>query len=142
MFTGTIPDGLYRSTTIKRLRVNNNNLTGSISPLIGGMLSLEDYAVGNNMLSGTIPTELFTLPAIVTFNVTGNMLIGTISEGFALLNSTMRNLLLDKNKFSGPIPAAFDVMTLLSTYRNLFGRLNFLPSYIPHRIRYAFSQTN
>jgi hypothetical protein len=113
-FTGTIPDEFYSSTTIKRLRVNNNKLTGSISPLIGGMLSLEDYAVGNNNLTGTLPTQLFSLPAIVTFNVTGNSLAGTLSEDFALLKNTTRNLVLDTNQFSGPIPAAFDSMTILS----------------------------
>jgi len=114
--TGSIPDALLSSQTIKTLRLHNNEITGTISSTIGGMTMLQDFRVGSNRLTGTLPTEIFSLPLLYTLNVTSNMLMGTLSEDFAFLANSTRSIILDHNNFTGPIPAAFDNFLYLSKF--------------------------
>lgn len=117
LFTGPIPDGLYRNQSIESLKLYDNFLTGTISSLIGEMVTLQGFFVGANKLHGTLPTEIFTLPALITLDVANNTLTGTLSANFAMLaNNTTRSIVLDNNEFSGSIPTVFDKMSNLSKF--------------------------
>lgn len=84
------------------------------------MSELEDFQVQHNQISGQLPVELFNLPKISFFDVQFCGLSGTLSESFNQINETLRDLILNNNGFSGPIPRAFDDMGNLSEYRSLF----------------------
>ena len=112
--TGPLPVDLLRNPTAQRVRLHGNQFTGEIPTNVGQMSSLEDLVLSSNALRGTLPTELFRLPDLVQLAVDTCGMSGTLSEDFARWNRTMRNLILSNNKFTGPIPQAFDHLTTLS----------------------------
>ncbi|KAA8530693.1 hypothetical protein F0562_005373 [Nyssa sinensis] len=53
-------------------------LTGTISPELGSLKSLQRLILADNNLTGTIPEELTTLPALTEFDVSNNQLYGKV----------------------------------------------------------------
>ena len=113
-FTGALPIELLRSPSIRFLRLYDNQFTGAIPTTVGLMSSLEKLELSSNALGGTLPTELFSLPNLSLLTVDRCGMSGTLSEDFVKLNMTMRDLVLSNNGFTGPIPQAFDQLTILS----------------------------
>ena len=58
---GTIPTELYQMNRLKRFDLHGQKLTGSLSPLLGNLLDLEQLRVSRNLLTGSIPTQIAAL---------------------------------------------------------------------------------
>lgn len=63
---------------ITSLNFANKGLTGSISPSIGKIATLEKLILSNNNITGTVPKELAALPALKTVDLSNNNLYGDI----------------------------------------------------------------
>jgi Leucine-rich repeat (LRR) protein len=108
---------MFQVTTLTRLRINNNTLSGSIPSEVGKLSNIEELNIGGNAITGTLPTSLFELSSLINFRCSDAALTGTLSPAIMQLNSTLRSLHLANNKMSGPLPiAAIESMTYLSKF--------------------------
>ena len=91
-------------TTVKRINLNNNNLTGTIPPELGELGSLTSLVLGNSNFAGTtIPSELGELSSLKELWLESSKLTGTIPTELGNLSSLQR-LLLHANDLTGTIP--------------------------------------
>ncbi|KAF3576820.1 hypothetical protein DY000_02035060 [Brassica cretica] len=82
--------------------------------------SMEFIDLSNNRISGKLPEWLWSLPQLGTLNVVNNSLNGFEGSTKALLNSSVRILLLESNKFEGALPNLPLSITVFSAGTNNF----------------------
>lgn len=85
------------------ISLDNQSLSGEISPAISELDSLIYLVLPSNWLSGHLPWELSRLRNLEVLNVTGNRLMGTVPDLSELRN--LQILDLSTNYFSGPFPS-------------------------------------
>jgi hypothetical protein len=100
-------------TNLTDLRLNANQLSGTIPSTLGNLTNLGNLRLDANQLSGTIPSSLGNLTNLGELYLGGNQLSGTIPSTFGNL-AGLYYLDLAGNQFSGTIPSS------LSTLANLF----------------------
>ena len=76
-WTGVVTDGNGR---VIFLRLDDNQLSGEISPALGNLAALEDLSLTSNRLSGEIPPELGNLVNLVLLGFYGNQLSGCVPQ--------------------------------------------------------------
>ena len=86
---------------VTRLRLNSNQLTGSIPAALGNLTALETLSLFSNQLTGSIPA-LSTLTALETLSLFSNQLTESIPALSAL--TALETLNLSDNQLSGTIP--------------------------------------
>ena len=102
--SGTIPDQLGNLTSLETLILVTNELSGTIPDQLGNLTSLKRLSLGDNQLSGTIPDQLGNLTSLETIlNLGGNELSGAIPDQLGNLTS-LEKLILQENQLSGAIP--------------------------------------
>ncbi|KAL5990325.1 hypothetical protein ACLOJK_011223 [Asimina triloba] len=156
-FHGSISGGFKNCTSLRRVKLQHNLLTGNISKAFGvyphlwyidlshnrlhGELSANWGECGNptkelylssNSLQGSIPASLGKLFRLRTLNVTNNQLTSSVLEEIGLL-SNLEILNLSANKLSGAIPQRLDGCAC-SKLRCLSMRENYLNGSIPFQI--------
>ncbi|CAN8266853.1 unnamed protein product [Cochlearia groenlandica] len=67
-------------SNITVFNLRKQELTGSISPSLAKLDSLETINLSDNKLSGSIPTELTTLPKLKTLDVSNNDIYGDVPK--------------------------------------------------------------
>jgi Leucine-rich repeat (LRR) protein len=74
-FTGTIPSDLLPSwsSSMERLDISSNSLTGTIPTVIGKMTKLERFDAQNNFLEGSLPVEMNRMYPDIQLNLTNNL---------------------------------------------------------------------
>ncbi|KAI6704614.1 hypothetical protein NL676_007576 [Syzygium grande] len=126
-FTGPMPRSLRNCTTLIRVRLESNflsgyldrdfgvypnlnyldlsynKLKGVLSPNWGSCLKLMLLKVAGNEIGGTIPDELGKLSVLGVLNLSSNHITGLIPRHLGNLSS-LYQLNLGENKLSGPIP--------------------------------------
>ena len=100
-WTGVRLGGTPQRVTIVKLQ--KQNLTGSIPSGIGSLEKLQDLWLYTNELTGPLPAELGNLSELETLMLSNNNLSGQIPE--ALNNLTLERLWLKGNDFTGCMPA-------------------------------------
>ncbi|KAL0661636.1 hypothetical protein Bca4012_098473 [Brassica carinata] len=102
--TGPIPQELWSLVYISNLNLNQNFLSGSLSPGIGNLTRMQWMTFGANALSGPLPKE-----------------IGLLTD--------LRSLAVDMNNFSGSLPPEIGNCTrLVKIYIGSSGLTGELPS--------------
>ncbi|XP_048498427.2 receptor-like protein 20 [Beta vulgaris subsp. vulgaris] len=81
-FTGQIPYVIGGLHSLRNLNLSHNVLTGNIPPSIAKLSLLQDLDLSSNRLTGRIPQELVSLTFLGSFNVSNNLLEGSIPHGF------------------------------------------------------------
>lgn len=131
---GSIPTSMAGMSSLMKLELNDNQLTGSIDPL-EKLENLEVIRIsGNNQLKGTIPDFFDHLFRLHEFDAARCGFTGTIPHTLTHLQS-IRTLDLGKNALRGSIPPGFGLMTdvvtvtlsdneLEGTIPTLLGRLD------------------
>ena len=100
-WSGVRLGGSPQRVTIVRLQ--KQNLTGSIPPGIGSLDKLKDLWLYTNELTGPLPAELGNLSDLETLMLSHNELSGQLP--LALNNLSLKRLWLKGNKFTGCMPA-------------------------------------
>ncbi|KAL2230331.1 probable LRR receptor-like serine/threonine-protein kinase At3g47570 [Sesamum indicum] len=114
--TGEIPESLTQLHSLTSLILGENNLTGTIPSGLFNISTLEIFEVYYNRLQGSIPDTVgHNFPNLKFFQVGYNKLSGAIPT-FLSNASSLEQLQLTDNLFTGPIPA----LGRLSRLRGLY----------------------
>lgn len=85
------------------IRLPSKNLSGSLHPSIGTLLSLRHINLRDNEFQGELPVELFAPEGLQSLVLSGNSFSGFVPEEIGRLKSLI-TLDLSKNSFNGSIP--------------------------------------
>ncbi|XP_019424811.1 PREDICTED: protein STRUBBELIG-RECEPTOR FAMILY 3-like isoform X1 [Lupinus angustifolius] len=96
---GLIPFNLPR--TLITLSLSGNRLNGSIPDGFSSLPQLTSLDLSSNNLSGQLPSSLRILSSLTTLQLQNNQLSGKLD---VLQNLPLRDLNIENNLFSGPIP--------------------------------------
>ncbi len=118
------------SDQITAIRLDENNLDGTIPASLGGLLSLQYLELDTNKLSGIIPDELGNLPSLQQLYLSGNQLTGSIPTALGAITN-LKWLNLRDNLLTGTIPIELGQLSQLE-YLQL--GLNQLTGSIPSQL--------
>ena len=110
--TGTIPGELGDLSALVELDLSGNALTGSLPAALSRLGNLELLHLQNNNLTGTILAELGDLSALVDLDLSDNALTGSLPAALAKL-SNLELLHLQNNNLTGTIPAELGDLSAL-----------------------------
>ncbi|WMV14808.1 hypothetical protein MTR67_008193 [Solanum verrucosum] len=128
MIKGSIPQELGRLSQLRILRLNDNNLTGKIPPLLGNLSKgnylpiLEHLFLDSNRITGKIPVSLSNASKITHLFFTVNDVQGNIPNEFGKLHELVwfefeYNRISD-NYLNGHLP--YDLGTWLPNLQEIF----------------------
>ncbi|KAL3737397.1 hypothetical protein ACJRO7_026202 [Eucalyptus globulus] len=104
-FGGVLPKCIGNlSTTLTRLIVEDNQISGQILEEIGNFVNLDVLSMRLNHFSGGIPSNLGNLQNLVILFLDDNNLQGTIPSSFGNLTKLLQ-LALGNNNLQGQIPS-------------------------------------
>lgn len=115
--TGAIPSALGNASGLTTIRLYSNNLTGSIPSSLGALPLLDRLNLDGNKLTGAIPASFSGAANLTFLSLTGNTLSGTVPS---LLGTSLYELYLGSNAFSGAAPALPPMITHLVLSDNAF----------------------
>ncbi|KAH0916867.1 hypothetical protein HID58_031313 [Brassica napus] len=135
--TGSIPP--FLSQTLTRIDLKRNSFTGSLSPA-SFPPSLQYLSLAWNQLTGPVDQVLLRLNQLNYLDLSLNRLTGTIpvniptvdlsynrfSGQISPLLSSVENLYLNSNRFTGEVPAIFVERLLSASIQTLYLQHNFL----------------
>ncbi|XP_040377166.1 leucine-rich repeat receptor protein kinase MSL1-like [Oryza brachyantha] len=127
--SGSIPAKICQGTSLQVLRLNDNNLTGSIGETFKGCKNLTELSLLGNHLQGEIPEYLALLP-LVSLDLSHNNFTGMIPDKLCE-SSTMLDISLSDNQLTGMIP---DSIGKLLSLRLLSIDRNYLQGPLPRSI--------
>jgi len=111
---GTLPTCLGQLHTLQSLEMFGNSLQGEIPNALGNLTSLKRLYLNNNSLTGSLPVSLSNLKNLEELDVSQNQLSGLVPLELAL--PTLTTLVLSENNFIGPLPLEFTELYLLATF--------------------------
>ncbi|XP_076950714.1 uncharacterized protein LOC143623754 [Bidens hawaiensis] len=117
----------HTNSVITSLDISNLNLSGTLSPVITQLRSLEYVSVAGNDFSGAFPRRTHELKRLRFLNISNNMFSGGLEFDFTKMTKIQ---VLDayNNNFSGSLPSGVSGLTTL-THLNLGG--NYFSGEIP-----------
>uniref|UniRef100_A0ACD5TPU4 Uncharacterized protein n=1 Tax=Avena sativa TaxID=4498 RepID=A0ACD5TPU4_AVESA len=122
-FSGTIPSELGNLAQLEFFALNSNKLTGSIPPSLGKLSKVKWLDLADNHLTGRLPNSrdngagLDQLLNAEHFHLNQNFLEGSIPEYMFNSSMQLKHILLDRNNFTGSIPASIRVIPTLEVLR-------------------------
>nr|GMC72839.1 protein STRUBBELIG-RECEPTOR FAMILY 3-like [Ipomoea batatas] len=128
--TGSIPDSLSSLSQLSAMSLNENHLSGEIPDSFQGLTALVNLDLSNNNLSGRLPPSVGNLSALITLHLQTNQLSGTLD---VLQNLPLRDLNIENNLFSGPIPQQLLTIPDFKIWLFLFSHKAVVP-YIGRRL--------
>ncbi len=112
--TRGIPNEIYINfPNLAFLNLGNNPLGGSISRVLGALLTLQDLRLSNCKLTGSLPPNLGALSSLGRIDVSDNEIDGTIPSSIGSLTLLME-LELQNNRLTGSLPADLGSLNLVS----------------------------
>uniref|UniRef100_A0A8R7QLQ7 Leucine-rich repeat-containing N-terminal plant-type domain-containing protein n=1 Tax=Triticum urartu TaxID=4572 RepID=A0A8R7QLQ7_TRIUA len=130
-FSGNIPPGLSNCSLLKLLSAGNNHLSGTLPDELFKVTTLEHLSLPFNWLEGELK-GIINLTNLVTLDLGKNEFRGNIPESIGELKK-LEELLLDHNSMSGELPSALSNYTNLVTldlkvnhFNGEFTKINFL----------------
>jgi hypothetical protein len=96
----------------RNLRLDGNQLSGSLPASVGALSSLRLFSANSNSLSGSIPTTMSQLSGLSVLDLRSNLLSGMIPAGISTMTG-LSMLLLQSNLLSGSLPPEIGQLTSL-----------------------------
>lgn len=112
--TGSLPNELSQLSELEVLFLKDNNISGSIEPVLTNT-KLVHLNVEINNLSGQIPNTINQLTNLNRLSLTRNNLIGPIPESIGDLTN-LESLYLGENGLSGDLPMQMGMLNNLQTF--------------------------
>jgi hypothetical protein len=113
--TGTISPEVGKLTSLEYVELSNNHLTGSLPSEIGELRTLNLFATYNNKLNGTIPVEFGNLTELTLLQLGSNELSGSLPEELGQLTN-LKYLFIEDNAISGPLPLTLQNLDALMSF--------------------------
>ena len=110
---GTIPATLGNLTSLWQLSLSFNQLSGEIPSSFGNLSNLASLSLFSNQLTGSIPGSLANLPNLISITLSFNQLTGEIPASLGSLTKLI-SLSLNDNKLIGEIPGSLGNLTKLT----------------------------
>lgn len=124
---------------VASVNLSTHGLAGRLSPYISNLTGLRVLVLFNNHLFGSIPSEFSNLRRLHHLQLDGNNLQGRIPESLALL-SNLAVVNFKDNNLTGTLPPSF--FYNCTSLRNLDLSNNFFTGKIPEEIGYCSSLWN
>ncbi|MGI4823594.1 MAG: DUF6443 domain-containing protein [Janthinobacterium lividum] len=100
--TGTLPQAWGRLRSLRQLYLSDNQLRGPLPDSLGQLAELGYLDLSQNKLTGSLPAAWQGMRGLQRLNVQDNQLSGQLPDGLPAVE-----LYLDRNQFSGPVPAFY-----------------------------------
>ena len=101
--SGGIPQEFGEMSSLRMLLPTDNLLTGRLPGTLGGLSALQRLDLSYNAFTGTIPAELGKLSSLEALGLHNNQLTGEIPPELSGTNK-LRHLVLNDNRFVGALP--------------------------------------
>ncbi|KAK1302754.1 Leucine-rich repeat receptor-like serine/threonine-protein kinase BAM3 [Acorus calamus] len=92
-----------RNQLVLSLNISNLNISGSLSPIIASLKSLENLSIANNAFSGPFPVEVSNLSSLRCLNISNNQFNGSLNWDF-MKSKELTIFDAYNNDFSGSLP--------------------------------------
>ncbi|CAL1384956.1 unnamed protein product [Linum trigynum] len=125
--TGIIPSTLGQLLQLSVLDLSRNLFTGSITPTFGSMANLTSLDMSSNFLAGPVPPELGMLSKLTYLNLSNNSLSSSIPTELGSLVGLV-DLDLTRNTLTGGLPV--EISGLINLQSLLLGN-NFIGGPLP-----------
>ncbi|KAB2086602.1 hypothetical protein ES319_A04G043700v1 [Gossypium barbadense] len=122
---------LLLSYNLQKLKMKNNNFTGTIPEALVNISNLEILNLGFNQLSGQVPSSIFKISSFKIIDLSSNSLSGTLPNDMCQHLPKLEGLYLSWNELSGNIPSS---MGKCSNLKNLSLSYNQFMGIIPRNI--------
>ncbi|MEM7133911.1 MAG: clostripain-related cysteine peptidase [Chloroflexota bacterium] len=111
--TGTIPVQLGNLTNLVKLQLYSNKLAGTIPSELGNLTDLETLTLYDNELTGEIPDSFGNLKNLEQLNLFGNTLTGTIPASLTTGKPNLQILSIHDNQLNEPLPTVWALPSLV-----------------------------
>ncbi|KAI8904824.1 hypothetical protein EDD86DRAFT_212870 [Gorgonomyces haynaldii] len=129
--SGTIPGSVWQLTKLEVLSLGTNNLNGVLPSDIKSLSNLTVLSLSNNKFGGSIPPDLGILTKLSTLDLSNNQMTGTLPQELGSLTN-LSTLSLSNNGFTGPVPNGWSQLPItkcdISTNNTLCANQNVLLS--------------
>jgi len=109
---GSLPDEIGVLLSLESLNADDNSITGSIPSTIGNLKNMIEIDIDTNYFGGTLPDEIYNLSELQILDIDTNTFTGTISSDIRKLEKLFY-VQLSYNYFSGTIPEEFSNLSHL-----------------------------
>ncbi|MCO5586095.1 hypothetical protein L7F22_040034 [Adiantum nelumboides] len=104
--SGTISPALGALTSLQSLKLQGNFINGSLPVELFNASSLQILLLGGNRITGSLPSQIGNLINLKVFDISSNRMLGLIPKSLANCKQ-LHSLSLARNLFSGPIAYGF-----------------------------------
>ncbi|CAI8611380.1 unnamed protein product [Vicia faba] len=120
-----LPSDFWSLTSLKRLNLSSNQISGSLTNNIGNFGLLETIDLSKNSFSEEIPETLNSLMSLRVLKLAHNMFVKSIPSGI-LKCQALVSIDLSENQLNGTLPRGFgdgfpNLRTLNLAENNIFG---------------------
>ncbi|MQL95275.1 hypothetical protein Taro_027941 [Colocasia esculenta] len=130
--SGSIPAEIDKLSNLTMLRLSTNLLTGTLPASIGNLQNLRSLELGDNKFAGGIPSSFGKLSQLTVLSLGGNELEGSIPVSLGYYKNLL-SLNLSHNNLSGVVPREVLSLSSLSNYLDLSH--NNLAGSLPSEVR-------
>lgn len=128
--TGTLPTELANINNLEQLELTNNQLTDTIPAEYGILINLDTLNLSHNLLSGNLPTTLGTLGLLKVLKLNNNQLGGELPSSLGNLIN-LKQLELQHNSLTGTLPTELENMSCLNQLHLSYNQFSsFIPDFL------------
>ncbi|KAG8075043.1 hypothetical protein GUJ93_ZPchr0006g42165 [Zizania palustris] len=115
--TGSIPASLATLKSLAAMSLNDNQLNGQLPDAFDSLVGLVNLDISSNNFTGVLPPSMKSLSSLTTMRIQDNRLSGTLD---VLQDLPLKDLNIENNLFSGPVPAKLQSIPIFKKDGNPF----------------------
>jgi Leucine-rich repeat (LRR) protein len=125
LLVGSLPANIGDMSALILLYVFETGVTGSIPHSVGQLTKLTDFFAYSNRLTGSLPQSVTQLNRVTTIALYSNRLSGSLPTGLITSLPSLQVLLLQDNRFSGPLTIAVDAQNITAIRQSALKNVDF-----------------